>query len=153
MSADITVLETSADRLVDLRHAILRAGLPREEAIFPGDERPDSLHVAAVIGDEVVGCASFHLNTWQEKPAYQLRGMATSATSRRKGVGRAMLIFAEQRLLERAMTNQLWCNARVPAVPFYLSMGWAVVSEEFLIPTAGPHVRMTKTLRVSDGPR
>jgi hypothetical protein len=40
----------------------------------------------------------------------------------------------------------LWCNARVPAVPFYREMGWAVVSEPFEIPTAGPHVRMVKRL-------
>ena len=40
----------------------------------------------------------------------------------------------------------LWCNARVPYVPFYEAMGWRVVSGQFEIPTAGPHVKMLKRL-------
>ena len=47
---------------------------------------------------------------------------------------------------DRSSPPQLWCNARTPAVGFYQRMGWAVVSDVFEIPTAGPHVRMTKRL-------
>jgi len=143
---EIRVIETSADRLIDLRHAVLRAGLPREEAIFECDTLEGAFHVAAVLGERVVGCATFHPDLWQQKPAFKLRGMATSPDVRRQGVGRAMLNFAESRLLEKGTTRQLWCNARVPAVPFYESMGWAVQSNVFEVPGAGPHVRMTKTI-------
>jgi len=142
----IRIIQTTIDRLIDLRHATLRQGLPRESAYFAGDESPDAVHIAAMLEEVVVGCASFHLNTWESRPAYQLRGMATADSIRRRGVGRAMLLFAEDLLKQEGATRQLWCNARVPAVPFYESMGWTVVSEVFDIPTAGPHVRMTKTV-------
>jgi len=148
MSAEekIVIAVTPVDRVIDLRHAVLRKGLPRDEAIFAGDELATSLHIAAETGGRVVGCATFHLNAWQGGPAYQLRGMATDESVRRRGVGRSMLLFAERELLARAMTHQLWCNARLPAVAFYQSMGWEGVSEVFEIPTAGPHVKMVRRL-------
>jgi len=42
-----------------------------------------------------------------------------------------------------AGVTRFWCNARVPAVPFYAAMGWTVVSDVFDVPTAGPHRVMT----------
>ncbi len=41
----------------------------------------------------------------------------------------------------------LWANARKPAAEFYRKYGWEIVSEEFEIPTAGPHFRMVRRLR------
>jgi predicted GNAT family N-acyltransferase len=142
----IRIVQTTLERILELRHRILRAGLPLDTAIFPGDEAPTSLHIAAVLGDEVVGCATFHLNQWQGQPAWQLRGMATSDAVRRQGLGRKMLEFAERELQLRQPTRQLWCNARTPAVPFYEAMGWTVESQVFEIPSAGPHVEMSKRM-------
>lgn len=151
MSESVVIIESDVNQIIDLRHAILRAGLPREEAMFVGDDLATSLHVAAVIRPRVVGCATFHLNSWYSEPAYQLRGMATDDSVRRQGIGRRMLHFGEQELLKRNVTPQLWCNARTPAVAFYQSMGWTVVSEVFDISTAGPHVRMVKRLVAGQG--
>ncbi|HZK81548.1 MAG TPA: GNAT family N-acetyltransferase [Humisphaera sp.] len=94
-----------------------------------------------------VGCATFHLNQWEGSPAWQLRGMATSPEYRGKGLGRAMLALADNDLLaDPLIPRMLWCNARVPAVGFYETLGWTVVSHEFEIPTAGPHVRMVRKI-------
>jgi hypothetical protein len=43
----------------------------------------------------------------------------------------------------------LWCNARrtIPAAGFYQKQGWTIVSDIFEIPTAGPHVKMSKRLK------
>jgi GNAT superfamily N-acetyltransferase len=144
--SEIEIVQTTLDRIRNLRHTILRAGRPWEASFFAGDELATTLHVAAVRGDEVVGCASFHLNQWQDLPAYQLRGMATAESTRRQGVGRRMLKFAEVELLSRGQSRQLWCNAREPAIPFYEAMGWTMESGVIEIPTAGPHVKMAKTL-------
>jgi GNAT superfamily N-acetyltransferase len=146
---EILIRRGTLDEIVDLRHVILRAGLPREEAIFQGDADASSRHYAAVhaVTGQVVGCATVHLNTWQGEPAWQLRGMATDPAVRRAGVGRGLLELLEQDLrADRTAAPQLWCNARTPASGFYQRMGWEVVSEVFEIPTAGPHVRMTKRL-------
>jgi predicted GNAT family N-acyltransferase len=133
--------------VVDLRHAVLRAGLPRETAIFPGDDSASARHVVAVTQDgRVVGCVTVHPSTWEGSPAWQLRGMATDPAFRAAGVGRAMLLYLEQMLAAESGVRQLWCNARTPARGFYARLGWRVVSGVFEIPSAGPHVKMTKRL-------
>jgi GNAT superfamily N-acetyltransferase len=147
----LEIRRASLADILDLRHRILRAGLPREAANFPGDELPTSRHYGAfVLNDSqagAVGCATFHLNQWEGEPAWQLRGMATAEQFRRRGLGRAMLALADRELPgEAAGPSLFWCNARVPAVGFYELLGWKVMSESFEIPTAGPHVRMVRRL-------
>ena len=147
-SGPITIRRGSTEDVIDLRHAVLRAGLPRETAIFEGDDAPGARHVVAVSAADgrVVGCATVHPSTWDGSPAWQLRGMATDPSVRSTGIGRAMLLYLERLLMTESEVRQLWCNARTPARGFYERLGWRVVSDVFEIPTAGPHVRMTKRL-------
>ena len=141
-----------AEEVIDLRHAVLRQGLPREAAVFEGDESPASRHYAAFAGGAVICCATLHAVPWEGTPAWQLRGMATTPEFRGKGVGRELMALIESDLLRDArrdgegVPRLLWCNARVPAAGFYRTLGWRVVSEQFEIPTAGPHYRMVKRL-------
>ena len=139
----IVVRAAQLQEIVDLRHAVLRQGLPRAEAIFAGDDAPTSRHYGAFRDEVAVGCATLHASEWQGEPAWQLRGMATSPEFRRQGLGKLILEEMEAELAPGAL---LWCNARVPYVAFYQAMGWQVVSEPFEIPTAGPHVKMVKRL-------
>ena len=132
--------------IVDLRHAVLRQGLPREAAIFEADDAPTTHHFAAMANGTCVGCATFHLNEYNGDVAWQLRGMATDPKFRGQGIGRQLLLMAEETLTRTSPVRQLWCNARTPALDFYKKMGWQVVSHQFEIPTAGPHFRMTKLL-------
>jgi GNAT superfamily N-acetyltransferase len=148
--SEIVVRPARWEEIVDLRHAVLRQGLPREEAIFPGDDAATSRHCGAFCADVVVGCATFHASEWESEPAWQLRGMATLPEFRGKGVGRAVLEAMEADFEVAGHPpagTLLWCNARTPAVGFYETMGWRVVSERFEIPTAGPHVKMIKRLK------
>lgn len=142
---DVRIRFGDASEVLDLRHAVLRAGLARETAIFPGDDEPTSKHVVVTLNGRVVGCASVHLSSCDGAPAWQLRGMATDPAVRGAGIGRAMLEFVE-RSLHQSNTLQMWCNARVSAILFYEKFGWVVVSDAFDIPNAGPHVKMIKTL-------
>ncbi|MGN6368146.1 MAG: GNAT family N-acetyltransferase, partial [Phycisphaerae bacterium] len=100
-------------------------------------------------GVAVVGFLRLHLSEGMGLAAYQLRGMATGESVRGRGVGRELLAAAEG-FVRGAGVGVMWCNARVPAVGFYEKGGWTVVSGEFEIPTAGPHVRMERKLRDSD---
>ena len=141
---EIVIRRVAVERIIDLRHEMLRQGLPREAAVFAGDEADNAIHLAAIWGDAVVGCVTLHLNQWQGEPAWQLRGMACRGDWQKRGVGRRLVEALEQLVLAGAGPKMLWCNARVPAVGFYRKMGWAVVSEQFDIPTAGPHVKMVR---------
>ncbi|HEY8665548.1 MAG TPA: GNAT family N-acetyltransferase [Tepidisphaeraceae bacterium] len=142
----LIIRPASLQEILGLRHRILRAGLPIESANFPADEAETNLHVGAFDGGGNVGCASFMLNEFESEPAWQLRGMATEDGYRGLGIGRSMLELAEGLLNKRRIAKLMWCNARVLAMGFYRKMGWEVVSEQFDIPTAGPHVRMRKNL-------
>lgn len=135
------------DRIVDLRHRLLRVGLPRESAIFAGDELPTTLHFAAFTpAGQALCCLTLMLSTWDGSPAWQLRGMATDTSLQRTGIGRRLVHFALN--AARAANPDIrlfWCNARVPAVGFYQKLSWQVVSDPFDILSAGPHVRMLFT--------
>jgi GNAT superfamily N-acetyltransferase len=142
-ASEVTIRRAMATELIDLRHRVLRAGLPRSEAIFPGDDLPSSFHFAAIAGpSSVIGCATFHHNSWENAPAYQLRGMATDPDWAGKGIGKAVLSYAIETITSGSPVHRFWCNARLIAIPFYQRMGWKIVSDLFEIPTAGPHYRM-----------
>lgn len=142
----LVVRRVHPDEIVELRWRILRDGLPRTEAIFAGDELPTSYHFAATVPDRVLCCATMHLNEWESEPAYQLRGMATDDDCRGMGLGKRVLSAMERAIAAETPIRRLWCNARTPALEFYRRQGWEVRSEVFEIPTAGPHVKMTKRL-------
>jgi GNAT superfamily N-acetyltransferase len=143
----IQVRRARPEEVIDLRHVILRAGLPRETAIFAGDDAPGTVHVVAVEDDAVVGCATMLKNIWQGEPAWQVRGMAVSPGFQRRGVGGLMLAELQRFAAEHPDGVRLmWCNARSPAVGFYERQGWTVASDEFVIETAGPHFKMTRRL-------
>ena len=150
----IEIRRVEVEQILDLRHRILRAGLPRETAQFEGDEAASTLHWAAYAFDasgrvegQAVGCLSLMLNSFEAEPAWQLRGMAVDRPYQGRGLGRELLVRAEEEAAATGMAGLLWCNARVPAAGFYQKHGWTVVSEVFEYPTAGPHVKMRKNLK------
>jgi GNAT superfamily N-acetyltransferase len=152
-TAEIEIRRVGVEKILDLRHRILRAGLPPESARFEGDEAETTLHFAAYelapsgrAGEQVIGCLSLMLNSFEGESAWQLRGMAVEEGLQQRGLGRQLLTQAEAAAESEDRARLLWCNARVPAAGFYQKHGWAIVSEVFEIPTAGPHVKMSKRL-------
>lgn len=148
MATDEVIIRAArTEEVIELRHAILRTGLPRELAYFDGDDEPTTHHVVAERHGKIVGCATVLRRPWNGAPAWQVRGMAVAPELRGRGVG-AMLLEELERIVARDVkpSLQLWCNARVPARRFYEQHGWVVASDEFAIEHAGPHVKMVKRL-------
>ena len=143
-SKSIIVRMASIGEIVPLRHRILRAGLPMDEARFQFDEVSTTRHVAAFDDSQAICCATFQLNAWENEPAWQLRGMATEEVWQGMGLGKAVLRFATELAMEDSPVRLFWCNARVPALDFYRRQGWVERSEVFDIPTAGPHRKMIR---------
>lgn len=131
--------------ILALRHAVLRPGLPRAEAEFAGDDAPTTRHFGAFDGADALCCLTVVRADRAGEPGWQLRGMATRDDLRGRGVGRALLAWAEAALAAEGI-HDLWCNARVEAVGFYERLGWRVVSEPFDIPGVGPHRVMTRAI-------
>jgi len=141
----LPIRRVALEEIIDLRHAVLRAGLPRESARFHGDDDPKTVHLAAKDGPKVVGCATILVNEWNGERACQLRGMAIDPARQRRGVGRRMLAEVDLIAAEKGV-GLLWANVRKPAAEFYRKCGWVIVSEEFEIPAAGPHFKMIRRL-------
>ena len=93
----------------------------------------------------VIGCATALASRFEDQPALQVRGMAVDPMHHRRGIGRVLLIEIERLAVERGVML-LWANCRSPAVAFYTKAGWSVISDEFEIPTAGPHFKMIRRL-------
>lgn len=137
----IRIESATIEQILPLRHRILRTGLPLTAANLDGDTDPVTIHLAAWAGNCVVGCVSIMPRPYKNQPGWQVRGMAVDEGWQSRGIGRRLLGEAERRA-RQTRPDRLWCNARVPAIPFYQRQGWQVDSEPFDVPTAGPHVKM-----------
>ena len=135
-----------------LRARELRSGKPFDSARFPEDSETDTLHFGAWHNNTVIGCLTLIANSDAEIPTWQLRGMATDKNWQKKGIGRALLHYAESYLREHYLMQKeypearVWCNARTGAVSFYREMGYQTISDEFMIEKIGPHYKMEKII-------
>ena len=140
----------SAADTIAVRWPVLRRGFPRETAVFDGDDAPDTLHFGAFDGEALVGVASIYPAPFPAQadvsPAFQLRGMATLPEVRGRHFGDALLDACAAAARENGAAL-IWCNARTSAAAFYTRHLWQIVGGEFLIPTVGPHFRMSLALR------
>jgi len=143
---EVICRRASLNEIIPLRDAVLIQGTNRVSPYFDGDRDSTTLHFGAFQGERTLVCLTFLRNTWEEKPAWQLRGMATDPEFQKMGLGARLLTYAESVLHDLSDVNHLWCNARMGAVDFYRKQGWIVASEEFLIPGVGQHIKMTKSL-------
>lgn len=128
------------EEILHLRHVVLRAGRPLESAYYPGDEHGAGVHWGAWDAGELVACVSLYE---VEGPSTQLRGAATAAHARNRGVGEALMRTAIAAWwADHSAPRHLWCNARVAAITLYERLGFVSEGERFEIPEIGPHQRM-----------
>jgi GNAT superfamily N-acetyltransferase len=130
--------------LLEIRNEVLREGkLTLDECRFPTDKLIGAFHLGYYKDEQLLGIASFHPQNYERftGTGYQLRGMATLENYRGQGIGNHLLNFAIV-YLRGQKTDYLWCNARKKALPFYLNMGFEVISAEFEVPVIGPHYVM-----------
>jgi GNAT superfamily N-acetyltransferase len=133
----------TADETLPLRSLQLRDGWALERCRFESDLNEGALHLAVMGDQEPVCILSLHPQDHEKLAgtAYQLRGMATHPDVIGKGYGRQLVRFAIDLVKEKG-ADFIWCNARRNAYPFYEKQGFGYMSEEFEIPTAGPHREM-----------
>lgn len=143
-SDSILVSRVLPEAVLDLRHRVLRQGQPFESAIFEGDDEPTAIHLGAFERGTLVGCVSLIQREWKGEPAWQMRGMAVDESMRKSGVGAMLLAEVDLIVAASEFSRQIWCNARLVAKGFYERHGWKVESEQFEIPTAGPHHVMSR---------
>lgn len=140
----VSAVLVAAEVIRPLRWRVLRPDQPFAEAVYPGDDAPDTFHVAVRSGGDVLACASFYREPAPDgREGWRLRGMASATPGR--GYGSTALTFGLAEVQRRG-GRLVWCNARLPAVPFYQRHGFTVTSAEFEIPPIGRHVVMERVL-------
>jgi GNAT superfamily N-acetyltransferase len=136
-------------RVVPLRTAILRGG-NAAAAVWANDDHPQAVHLAASVGDDILGVTSFFPDPWPDEPtrsAWRLRGVAVREDVRGTGVASALAAEVIRRALTMAEPPELlWCNARTSALGFWRRVGFEIVGEEFLTDTGIPHFRAVRSI-------
>lgn len=141
-TGELGVGPATAAEIIGLRHSVLRPNLPREAAEFAEDAV--ARHVAAWLGDAVVGCATVFPKPppdWAGPGlpvggAWQLRGMAVSPELQGQGVGRRVL-DATVELTTAAGGQLLWAHARAAVADFYVRAGFVVRGDPYPLPPTG----------------
>ncbi len=143
------IKEITVEETLPLRSAVLRDGKPFDQCRFAEDGQRGSFHLGYFDDEQLVGVASFYEIGFDniDEPGIQLRGMAVDNHYQGKGIGKALVQFAEQKIESNQSITHIWCNARKIAYKFYESQGFGFVSEEFEIDEVGPHRKMIKTLK------
>jgi len=139
---------TDVENIIGVRHQILRTGKPILTCYFEGDELLSTFHFGAFTENKTIGCISLMLNkhlSFDDKNAYQLRGMAVLSDFQGQKIGEKLLQKAEQHL-KSINVQTVWCNVRLEAIGFYSKNDFQIISDEFQIPNVGPHVLMSKKL-------
>ena len=148
----ITFTRTTADRILQLRHQVLRPGLPIAEVIFAEDQDPDTRHYGALNRQrEVICCVTLIPSTWHGQAAWRLRAMATAPGWRNQGIGTGLIRYLLADLQESNQIRPIWSNARVSSARFYRELGWREVSEQFENGNAGPSVMILREKTLAAG--
>lgn len=128
-------------QMLALRDAILRKPLGLH---FDSDELENekkNLHIAAFEDDQMLGCCML---VQENDETVRLRQMAVMNDLQGKGIGRALMQFAENLARDRGY-KKISMHARKNAAGFYEKMGYKKVGEEFTEITI-PHYVMEKEL-------
>jgi predicted GNAT family N-acyltransferase len=113
-----------------------------EECLLEADFLPTTRHFAAVNDhQEVVACCTVMSDSRDidgENYPLRLRAMASHPMVRGLGMAKGLLAFAAIQM----GSQNMWCDARELAVPFYQKCGWQVKSDPYEIPIIGTHFLM-----------
>lgn len=128
-------------QMVSLRNDILRKPLGLSLDQIDLVKEAEDILMGAFEDDKLLGCC---LLTIMDLQTIRLRQMAVPNNMQGKGIGRALMAFAENIARDRGF-RRLTMHARKTAIGFYQKLGYQVVGEEFSEVTI-PHVIMEKSL-------
>ncbi len=129
-------------QMIDLRMQILRVPLGLSFTKEDLENEKNDILLGCFDEEKLEGCC---LLTEIEKGTVKLRQMAVLDGLQGKGIGRALMNFAENVARDAGYTK-LTMHARKSALGFYEKLGYSVCSEEFEEVTV-PHFEMEKLLR------
>jgi GNAT superfamily N-acetyltransferase len=140
----IKVIDHGSDdykQMIALRQLLLRKPLGLNFSDDELAEEESDILIGCFDEDKLEGCC---LLTESAPNVLRLRQMAVLSGLQGKGVGRAILQFAENIARDRGYKKMVM-HARKTAIGFYEKLGYTIMSEEF-IEVSIPHYLMEKNL-------
>jgi ribosomal protein S18 acetylase RimI-like enzyme len=132
---------TEYQQMITLRNDILRKPLGLS---FTDDELEQEKHeilIGAFEEEKMLGCCML---VKEEEKTCRLRQMAVLNNVQGKGIGRALMLFAETIARDRGF-KKITMHARKTALGFYERLGYSIAGQEFREVTI-PHYVMEKNL-------
>jgi predicted GNAT family N-acyltransferase len=124
---------------LSLRNSVLRFPLGLELSKSDTEGEKNQIHIGAFVGETIIGCV---LVKKLNNADAQVRQMAVLPMHQGKGIGRQLVMKAEERCWEVG-AERIFLHAREYAVGFYSRMAYTVSSEKF--ESHGiPHFQMEK---------
>ena len=130
--------------LVELRHEVLRKGLPVDEVKFSGDHLLSTRHYVVLNEDICIACLSLLSEPFDGESAWRLRAMAVREGKQKCGVGSRLMQFAIDDLYADGLYLPIWCHARVSAQSFYIRFNFEQMGNPFVFGNAGQSVVMLR---------
>ena len=127
--------------MVNLRYEILRKPLGLQFSKDELDQEKDEILIGAFEDEKILGCC---MVVKTDNKTCRLRQMAVINKLQGKGIGKALMVFAENLARDHGY-KVLTMHARKHAVGFYEKMGYKIASDEFTEVTI-PHFVMEKRL-------
>ena len=128
-------------QMIKLRDDILRKPLGLSFSEEELENEKNNLHMAAYEDDQMLGCCML---VEEEPGTVRLRQMAVLNDLQGKGIGKALMQFAENLARDRGY-KKITMHARKNALGFYEKMGYKKIGTEFEEITI-PHYVMEKEL-------
>ncbi len=128
-------------QMIDLRHELLRKPLHLTFEKDELDKEKNDILIGAFEEEKMLGCC---LLTRVNKDCVRLRQMAVQNNLQGKGIGAALLNFAENVARDTGYKN-VTMHARLTAIGFYKKSGYSITSDEFF-ELSIPHFIMEKRL-------
>lgn len=132
---------TEYQQMITLRNDILRKPLGLHFAPEELENEKHEILIGAFEEDKMIGCCML---VKEETKTCRLRQMAVLNNVQGKGIGRALMLFAETIARDRGF-RKLTMHARKTALGFYERLGYKISGEEFKEVTI-PHYVMEKNL-------
>jgi ribosomal protein S18 acetylase RimI-like enzyme len=135
----------------DLRWRILRKPWNQPKGSEKDELEDKSIHVMVCNEDRTclparqvpIGVGRAHFNSDEEA---QIRYMAVEEEWQRKGIGKMILSYLEEKVKEKGARN-IVLNARDIAIKFYERNGYQIVKEAHTLFDVIPHYRMMKKVK------
>jgi predicted GNAT family N-acyltransferase len=126
---------------LELRNEVLRKPLGLSFSKEELENEKEQLHLVTIHKDKIVACLCVKVNSQEQA---QIRQMAVNPNFQGHGLGKSIMLFAEN-YLESKGFREILLKARETVIPFYLKLGYEEYGEFFIEVTLS-HRWMKKSL-------